>query len=228
MKSLLAAFAVATAALLPSTAQARGAPIAVAPSPDVEQLVAMLVGDDAMLRLGTRAFDANIEEELAADPQAKALLARDPGLKTYVSDQLRASFVAVLQRELPTLRGQLGTLFASELTATEVADTLAFFSSPVGRKLIAQVYQAAGDTPGQDQAAMQQAAIASVMANLQPEDYPALMAFGASSAAQKMQVVNPKISATSQAWAEKLVSANEAAFRQQAIAAVADYMAKQR
>ncbi|WP_448662810.1 DUF2059 domain-containing protein [Sphingomonas sp. CJ20] len=229
MKHLVAALALGTTALIPFAASAH-TPVAPAPapSPEAEKLIALLVGEEAMVRMGSRAFDVGIEQEIAADPQAGALYATDPGLKTYVSGKLRETFVTVLRRELPTLRGQLIDIVARAMTPGEIADTLTFFSSPVGKKLTAQVYQTMADKPTQDQAAMQQAAIQSVMANLQPEDYPALMAFGASPASKKMQEVNPQIAAASQAWAAKLVADNEATMKLLATKAAAEYLAQKK
>jgi hypothetical protein len=61
---------------------------------------------------------------------------------------------------------------------------------------------------GTDEAQSRQTAMNAAMASLAPEDYPALMAFGASGASKKMGAINPRISAASKAWAARLIAEN--------------------
>lgn len=228
MKTVFHAVALAGAALgaTPSVA----APLAVAADAraDADRLVQLLVSESAMTQLGGRAFDQGMDREVAADPKAKSVYEANPGLKAAVATQLRAEFLRIMQRDLPTLRSQLSTIILADMTPAEIGDTLTFFASPLGRRMTAQVYQAMADKPSQDPRAMQQQAMAALMSNLQAEDYPVLMAFGASPAAQKMQTVNPKIATASQQWAEKLVAENEPRMRQLAAKATADYLANKK
>ncbi|UZK65347.1 hypothetical protein [Sphingomonas sp. M1-B02] len=221
MKHLLIALAVGTA--LHAPAQAR-VPAIVDARTDADALVAQLASDSAMARLGARAFDHGVEQEIAADPAIKATYAANPGLKAHVVAQLRGEFLKIMQRQLPALRSQLSQVVRTEMSAVEIADTLTFFQSPVGQKLKEQVYASMSDKPGQSPDEARQAAMTAVMSNLTAEDYPALMAFGASSAAQKMQAVNPKIAATSEAWAKKLVADSDARMRALAAEAAAAYL----
>lgn len=195
---------------------------------DADALVAQLAGDDAMVKLGNRAFDSELQAKAAAFPEAERMYAANPGLKTYVANQLRGEFVKILLRELPGLRRQLSTIVAADLTGPEIADTLAFFRSSAGQKVKAQAYAAIGDKPGQTPEQVQQAVMTAVMASLAPEDYPDLLAFGASSAAQKLQTLNPKIAATSQTWANKLVADNEARMRTLAVKATSDFLGRKK
>ena len=226
MKSFLAALMLSAAALVPVTAQA-AAPIA-APAADsaLDQLVALMAPEDAIGRLAGKAFDAGMDQQVAADPKMKATFDANPGLREQVGGQLRGQFTAILVAALPTLRAQLSGILQQELTGPEIADTLTFFASPTGQKLRAEVYETMGGAPGQSPQEIQQAAISAVMAKMTADDYPALMAFGASPAAQKMSSVNPKIQAASQAWAEKLVEANRPKMQALAIKLTADYLAK--
>lgn len=225
MKPFLAALALGTATLAPISAFAAAPAVAPADA-NLDKLVALMAPEDKISRLAGKAFDAGMDEQVAADPKMKATFDANPGLREQVGGQLRAQFTGILVAALPSLRAELGGILQQELTASEIADTLTFFSSPTGEKLRAEVYETMGGAPGQSAEEVQQAAISAVMAKMTAEDYPALMAFGASPAAQKMGSVNPKIQAASKAWAEKLVEANRPKMQALAVKLTADYLAK--
>jgi hypothetical protein len=225
MKSLLAALALGAVALVP--AQARpGAPVA-APvaDTDLQKLVALMAPEDAISRLAGRAFDAGMDAKIAGDAAMKAAFDANPGLREQIGARLRSEFTGILVTALPLLRSELGGILQRELTPSEIVDTLTFFSSPTGQKVRAVVYETMGSAPAQSPEAVQQATISAVMSQMTADDYPALMAFSGSSAAQKMNIVNPKISAASQAWAEKLVLANRPKMEALAAKLTADYLA---
>lgn len=225
MKSLIAILALGMA--LPAPAFAHPPRVA-APDDqgDAEQLVGVLLSQDAMLQLGGRAFDYGVGQGAVIDPDARKLYDAHPGMKEYVAGKMRPEFQTLIGRELPKLRHDLSAIVTAEMTPGEIADTLTFFASPTGAKLKAQVYQSIGDKPDQSQAEMQQTAIAAAIANLAPEDYPALVAFGGSSAAQKMQLVTPKISAAGQEWAARMIAANQDRLRRIANNAQAEFLAR--
>lgn len=223
MKMLVTALMLGSAAVSPPVL---AAPQAAQAQASAEQLVSALLPEPAMVAVGSRAFDAGMEEQLAADAAAKKRFDANPGLKAHVAGVVRTDFVETLKRDLPALRTSIAAILKQDLTPGEINDTLTFFNSNVGRRLMTQIYQSIGDKPDQSQEELQQAASASVMANLQPEDMPALMAFGTSTAAAKMQAVNPKISAASQAWAAKLIASHGPRLKALAEKATADYLAK--
>jgi hypothetical protein len=225
MKPFLAALMLSAAALAPTTAFAAAPVAATVADANLDKLVALMAPEDAISRLAGKAFDAGMDEQLAADPKMKASFDANPGLRDQVGGELRTQFTTILVAALPSLRVQLGAILQQELTTTEVADTLAFFASPTGQKLRAEVYETMGSAPGQSPAEVQQAAIAAVMQKMTAEDYPALMAFGASPAAQKMGTINPKLTAASKAWAEKLVADNRSKMQALAVKLTADYLA---
>lgn len=225
MKSFLACLMLSAAALSPVAAFASAPAVAPADA-NLDKLVALMAPEDAISRLAGKAFDAGMDQQLAADPKMKATFDANPGLRDQVGGQLRTQFTGILVAALPSLRAELSGIIQQELTTSEIADTLTFFSSPTGQKLRAEVYETMGTAPGQSAQEMQQAAIAAVMAKMTAEDYPALMAFGASPAAQKMGSVNPKIQAASQAWAQKLVEANRPKMQALAVKLTADYLTK--
>ncbi|AQR74548.1 DUF2059 domain-containing protein [Sphingomonas sp. LM7] len=223
MKRLLAALALVTAS--PALAHADAIGQASVAASGAEALIAELMGDDAMITLGGKAFDNGLEQELAADPKLKRAYDANPGLKDHVAAGVRGAFLKILVRELPALRRELGAIVTTDMTSTEIADTLTFFRSPVGQKLKTQVYASMADKPSQNQEQMQQAAMAAVMSSLTAEDYPALLAFGASGAAQKMQSMNPKIAAASQAWSARLIDDHGTSLRALAVKMTADFLA---
>jgi hypothetical protein len=225
MKSLLAVLALGLA--FPGHAAAHPVPAAPMDAErDAEQLIGILLSQEAILDLGGRAFDYGASQETVADPEKRKRYDAHPGMKEYVASKVRPEFQMIVSRALPKLRQDLGAIVLDEMTPAEIADTLTFFASPTGVKMKAQIYQSVGDKPDQSQAEMQQSAVAAAMANLTPDDYPALMAFGSSTAAQKMQSVTPKISAAGQAWAQQMIAANEARLRKVADAAEAEFLAK--
>ena len=217
MRSLLALLALATA--LPAPAQARAAwAIAGAPA---DTLVALVADDASVTQVGGKAFDTGFAREIATDPRIKAALDADPALKDRVAASLRREFLASMRKALPALRDQLSTIVARDMTPAEITDTIAFFQSSVGQKMRTLVYRSLGNDPGQSQAQVTQQAMTSLLADLKPEEYPALLAFGGSPAAQKLQAVNPKIQAASQAWGARLFADNAPRLRAAARKAVA-------
>ncbi|MCH7860179.1 DUF2059 domain-containing protein [Sphingomonas sp. VL_57B] len=226
MKPFLTALALSAAALAPAPALA-AAPAAVpAADTEVQRLVALLAPDDAITRLAGKAFDTGMDQRIAADPERKAAYAADPAMRQAVGGQLRTRFTSVMVAALPSLRTEIETILRTMLTPVEVTDALAFFGSPTGQKVRAEAYEMMGSAPGQSPQEMQQAAIASVMAKMTAEDYPALMAFAGSTASQKMGTVNPRISAVSQAWADRLIAANLPKLKALEDKLAADYRAR--
>jgi hypothetical protein len=227
MKPLFAALALGVA-VLPVQAFAAAPLAAPVADGDLQKLVALMAPEDSIGRIAGQAFDKGMDQQIAGDPKMKATYDANPGLREQVGGQLRGQFTRILVAALPSLRGEIAGILQAELTPGEIGDTLTFFASPTGQKVRAEVYETMGSAPGQSPQEMQQAAMAAVMAKMTAEDYPALMAFAGSTAAQKMGSVNPKIAAASQAWALKLVAANRPQMEGFATKAVADYLAKKK
>lgn len=201
MRLIIAALALAG---LSVPAGAHPAPaMRMAPSADLDRLVAILLPDATMLDVAMKGLESSTPPAPIA-----ALYAQNPGMKPYVEAQLRPEMQRIMQRELPALRDQIAAILTGELTPAEIADAATFFASPTGQKLYATAIGSLAGQPGIDEAQARQAAIDAVMASLKPEDYPALMAFGASSASAKMNLVNPRIGEASRAWAARLIAEN--------------------
>ncbi|MES2986692.1 MAG: hypothetical protein V4808_02180 [Pseudomonadota bacterium] len=222
MRTLLAAVALSAAPLVASHAMA--APVSAAPSKPLDRLVALLTPEDALLKIGEKAFDNGIRREIAADPELKAIQAKHRGLTQFVAVQLRPAFVKMMKKELPSLRREIRTVAADGLTASEVAESLSFFSSPTGAKLRTQVYATMAEKPDMSPDQIQSAVMSKVMASMKVGDYPPLIAFGASSAASKMKTINPQIAAASKVWSEKLLAKYSKRMRGLAASAAKRYL----
>jgi hypothetical protein len=180
-------------------------PAAQTQAAELDRLVAALLPDAGMLDLAVRSFDRAVEQGPIADAELRALYKQHPGLKAGIADPVRAELTKLLKRELPALRAEVRAILASELSAREITDATAFFTSPTGAKVYAVALRSIGDKPDRNEAEHRDAATQAVMKSLAPEDYPAMLAFGASSAAGKMNRINPRVSAASRAWGDRVI-----------------------
>jgi len=171
-----------------------------APAGDLDRLVRLLVPDATMFDLAMK----GLEDEAPTMPE----LGADPAMKAYVIQQLRPDMQQLLQRELPALRSEIAAILTAELTPPEVADAATFFGSPTGQKLYAAAIGSFSGKTGMTEEQAREAAMNAAMASLTAEDYPALIAFGASGASKKMGAINPRIGAASKAWAARVIAEN--------------------
>ncbi len=74
----------------------------------------------------------------------------------------------------------------------------------------------------------QKTAVQAAVAELTEDDYPAITAFGASSAAKKMQLVNTKIMEVSKAWGMQLGTGNRAVLEKARATAEAEFLAREK
>jgi hypothetical protein len=193
---------------------------------DIDRLVQLMMPPELVAGLGTRAFAIGFDRQVAADPVRKAQFDADPAMRAAIIGQLSGEVQRILIARLPELRGKIGSIVTAELTPAEISDSLTFFASPTGRRLTAQTYAAMATNPGASPEQMQQAATAALMKTMTPDDYPALMAFASSSAANKMVTITPRISAAGLAWSQQLVAANKPRIDALTERAIADYLAR--
>ncbi len=121
-----------TAAAVPTAAQPSAAALAQA-----EELVKLLGMDQVMRRLSAEAVLPLVRQVMGSDPQFNP---KD------LDDMSRAWQETVwhdLQKELVSAAAKV---YARHLTAAEVAQALAFFKSPLGRKLVATQPQITGES----------------------------------------------------------------------------------
>jgi hypothetical protein len=209
MRSLLIALALGAGAVSPAHARAAElVRVAAAPDRDVDRLAELLLPDSAAADLATRASDHAIDQGLIGDSASRQLYARYPGLRAHVAEKLRPGIEKLLKRELPSLRDEMAKVLATELTPQEVAQTADFFASPAGMKVQATVLRTIGEKPGLSEQAAQEAAMNAVFSSLALADYPAVIGFASSSAGSKLNRINPRLTAASKAWADRLVREN--------------------
>ncbi|WP_404336065.1 DUF2059 domain-containing protein [Sphingomonas sp. MMS12-HWE2-04] len=211
-----AAPAFAQSGVTPTATPARGA----------AQLVALLASDETITRLAGRMFDANLSKTELLPAETRTLFARDPALKQHVAGRTRSALTLIVGRELPSLRTQLSALFAEGMTAQEIAETLTFFNTPTGQKMVAQIYRGVGESGALDERQAEKAAMQALMSSLAPEDYGVMLSFGGTSAAQKLQALDPRIRAISRAWGQDVIARNEARLVHTVRQAVAEYPGK--
>ena len=228
MRSLLAALALGIATLAPGAASASALPPAAQRESALDRLVGLLLPDSQMTRLGTRAFDHALEKGTLGDAAIRADLARYPGLKAHVAEKLRPELTKLLRRALPSLRRDVRAILAAELDAEEIAAAATFFGSPTGQKVYSAALRVVGDEPDRDADKARAAATKAVMSSLAAEDFPAMMAFGASGVSDKMNVVNPKIAAAGRVWAERLVTESSPRMNKLAAKATRKFVATRR
>lgn len=225
MKLLLAALMLGTSIAPPALAGDR---VTVPAASDADKLVEALLPEPALVAITGKVFDNTVQNEANFAPEKKALYAANPGLKAHLSAAMKVELAAILRKDLPALRRDLAALLSGEMAAAEISQTLAFFASPTGQKMMTHMYDGVANSSAANETEAQQAAMAALTASLSAEDYPALMAFGATPAATKLQAVTPKVQALTKAWAAKMMVDNEARMKAAADKATAAYLAKRK
>lgn len=227
MKTLFAALLIAGAT--PALALAQAEPTTRAPQAgDAAKLASFIVPEGQMPALIAFGFRRGFATSIAANPTAKALYDANPGMQDFVVARVSDELVKLAAADLPTLREQLTGIVRDDMEPDEIVDTLTFFESPTGTKMRARIVAAMQKQAPTTAEEGQKTAAEAAVADLTPEDYPALTAFGTSSAAKKMQLVNPKIMAASQAWSMQLGTANAAKLKAVREAAEAEFLAKKK
>jgi Uncharacterized protein conserved in bacteria (DUF2059) len=226
MKLLIVPFAIA-AAVAPATAApaARPAVVAQQGSP-AEQLVALLLPDDKMVTAVASVIKAQVSDESKFTPERRTLFATYPGFKDELVAFVSSEIGTLMLKQLPSLHAELATIISSEMTPAEIQQTLTFFRSPTGRKMLNQIYAGLAASGTTDEQEARSKAMATMMASLTPDDYPALTAFGRSSVAPKMQAIGPRMQAASKAWSDRFIQENGPALAARVDAMIAARKAK--
>lgn len=236
MKALAAALLIALGAPAAALAQTERVVTVVVPPPvhpaprdgDAMALITLLLPETQVPLLVAAGFRQGLAKARASNPKASGPYDAYPGMEAFVVDRLSKTLDQLALADLPNLREQLAMVLRADMNPQEIADALAFFQSPTGKRMQARVAEAIqGETPTTAEA-RQKRAVQAATEGLTPDDYPALRAFGASSAARKMQQVNPKIIAASQAWGQQFGAANAAKLTAAREAAEAEFLAKKK
>jgi hypothetical protein len=202
---VVAAATLATMAPLAAIAQTAPAAATLAEN-DPARLVELIVPADQLARVAKNSFKAGFGESLDGDANGKAAYSTHPGMQAFVADRVSDEVGTLLRENLPGLREQLTDIVREEMEPDEIADTVVFFESPTGAKIRARVFAALAEQSPTTSEDAKEAATAAAVGDLTSEDYPALTAFGSSSAAKKMQIINPKMMAASRAWGQDVIT----------------------
>jgi hypothetical protein len=199
-------FALLLVIAMPAFASPAQAQTTAAPAPGAsENLAALLLPDDSILDASIKLFDSMISDDSKFPPERRAIFATYPGLKEEIASDIRVQLVAMMRAELPPLRVDMARILDAEMTRPEIEQLVTFFSSATGRKMLVQIYASMAASGSADEEAMRAQAMSKVMASLTPDDYPALAAFGQSSAAPKLKTIGPKLRAASEAWSQRIM-----------------------
>lgn len=206
------------------------APAAVAPaahSADALALATLMTPADSMTRISASAFDFAVAEDVRSTP-AQQEFAAHPGMKDFVAGRVRDRVAVILNAELNGLRDQIAGALENRMTPQEIVQVKSFFESPTGlrmRKIMMEAMVAHPPVPGHEEDA-NKAGIDTFTKTMTADDLPALQAFGASSGAAKMQILNPEIAAISKNWGLSTMQAHAAELRAVADAARKEFLAK--
>ncbi|WP_333573339.1 hypothetical protein [Sphingomonas sp.] len=227
MKLLAAALLMAVA--VPGIALAQTAPTTRAPQEaDAARLASLMVPEAQMPALIGIGFRQGFGPSLAANPAGKALYDAHPGMQDFVADSVSKELARLAVADLQSLRDQLAQVVRDELEPEEIVDTITFFESATGVKMRARATAALKEKGATSAEDGQKTAVQAAVAELTEDDYPAITAFGASSAAKKMQLVNTKIMEVSKAWGMQLGTGNRAVLEKARATAEAEFLAREK
>lgn len=224
MKTLFAALLIAAAA--PTLAFAQTEPATRAPQAgDAARLAGLIIPEAQMPALIAIGFRKGFGDSLAANPAGKALYDANPGMQDFVAEHVSKELARFAVAGLPSLREQLAAIVRDELEPDEMVDTITFFESPTGVKMRARATAALEQQGAASGEEGQKLAVQAAVSDLTEADYPAITAFGASSAAKKMQLVNTRIMQASKTWGVQLGTDHAAELKKAREAAEAEYLA---
>lgn len=92
--------------------------------------------EDATLAGSDVAIRAVLRKILAADPDIVAMDKAHPGFAVAGGEAIRSTTLAILKDRLPVLWSRLGAAFARRLSEPELRETLTFYRSPAGARIV--------------------------------------------------------------------------------------------
>ncbi|WP_010543133.1 DUF2059 domain-containing protein [Sphingomonas elodea] len=193
---------------------------------DAARLAGLIIPEAQMPALIGIGFRQGFGASLAGNPEVKKTYDANPGMQDFVAERVSQYLARLAIADLPSLREQLAAVVRDELEAEEIVDTITFFESPTGMKMRARATAALQEKGATSAEEGQKTAVAAAVADLTEDDYPALTAFGASSAAKKMQLVNTRIMEVTKAWGRQLATGNAASLETERVAAEKAFLAK--
>ena len=220
----LAAFVAICSAPAGAALQASsGAPSAKAPAPALSPpspartaLARELVGHtqpkELMIEAVLFGWNKGVAEQDAAD--LGALDKIQAGLSGRFIDRGRAEIVAIVSERIPEMHSQIAAIYADNCTEEELKALIAFYSSPVGKKLIRSMTMSiSGSDPFEDDkvtaAEATQAnreAAREAVKTLSGDEWIEAAKFGLSPTGRKVKSLAPKVQAAAADWMTRLMA----------------------
>lgn len=175
---------------------------------DLIALAAVLMPEEQIIPLFERAFEEELDQTLSGKNAAASPAEYHAFAMTSIMPRLRE----IARSGLPDLRNRAQDFLRDTFTASEIDDLLAFYRSPFAQRLLTAGFEAMRADPTIDPAVASQRAAASVMRNMTAADYRVLLAFGGSSAGQKLRQARHRMQQIGEEWASHMLAENEEAF----------------
>ena len=122
-----------TAAPQIATASVEPAPAALASGVEIAKL---LNPENEVLEGSRAAIVATLQKMFAADPNVTTMEKEHPGFIAAGSEAIQSTTLAILKERLPILWSRLGAAYARSLSEAELGQTLRFYQSEAGKRLI--------------------------------------------------------------------------------------------
>lgn len=223
MKHLFAIFTVSALALAPGLAQAAVAPAAMT-QPDAQyekalrfvQLLNSVERVTAQIRDG---YFKGFRATVAQDPRSRALEERFPGVFDEIAEATLPYLQKMVLDHLPELWRRQAVFLAKNLTAAELDDCIAYFTSPAGLHMIDAIVgsfagdsilaEAAGGKPEMTSEGLARdiaAAVPGALGKLSPSDTAGLLAFSRTAGGRKLTQFNSGMVDIVTAWSNEVLS----------------------
>ena len=137
------------------------------------------------------------------DESLKDIVAQYPDMPDYVANFVRTKTQILLAPELPTIRDELGRLYASKMTAAQLKSTADFLASSSGRKLLRLGIDAGINDPN---VKIEDVSVSEQMEAIDKSDLPAMQAFEKSGAADIFAAANIEMQALLEKWSSNMDS----------------------
>lgn len=219
-----------------ATASAEPAPAALATGVEI----AKLLNPEKETLEGSRAvIGATLQKMFAADPNIAAMEKEHPGLIAAGSEAIQLTTLAILKERLPILWSRLGAAYARSLSEVELNQTLRFYQSEAGKRLVqatlkgidpSALIQTQIAAPGRKveagelEATLTESATKAAI-NATSEDRTALYNFVFTPLGLKIRQLNPKMLKIAADWSNERDALSEKRVTEAVGAALAPFLA---
>lgn len=198
-------------------------PAHVAPTPAAQvlgrEIATLLNSREITLSQTSRMFDETMPKVLAANADYQVIEKAYPGYTAAILTAMRPEIERDLAERLPVLWARLGGVYADAMSEGEMRDALAFYRTPTGSWLIAQVVAGSDPTALIQRSiadpdakvgandlrdAITKPAISRLSKDMTPERAKDILRFGATSAGQKLRAANPRLLEAAAGWSNEM------------------------